>query len=467
MLTVPEKKLLLFATDLAVTTLAAMAALLLTALFSAFRGEELVPQAASITGLGFLLLLSGYLNETLDIKSLQSNGILLKKWTQAWAVGVGIFAIGYFLLGVPWGESDLIGLKITRFAPLIFAALLLACIPLGRIAVAQMLGLKRSKRVCIVAGAGSAAEEFVSVNGGRNGEWDIACFVDDDPEKAGSRFEGLLVAGTLAALPDLVKRHRAADIILAINAPLEQASLDGLMKCFEKGVEVLTVAQAVERSCGRVPIQSLGSKWLPGTFWSVTDRPLIQRVAQRTSAFAVALLLILLFLPVSSTAALLLIVSQGFPVLYHQKRAGRAGRNFTLLKFRTMRNDAEKDGARWAEKNDDRATGLGRWFRRARIDEIPQLWNVLKGDMSLVGPRPERPEFVRRLEAEIPFYRARLAVKPGLTGWAQVKFGYAKGIDDAKTKLEYDLYYIKYRSFWLDFLILLQTVRVVVSGSGR
>lgn len=467
MLTVPEKKLLLFATDLAASALAAVAALLLTTLLSPFRGEELVPQASSIAGLGLLLLLSGYLNETLDIESLRSNGTLLRKWTQAWAVGVGIFATGYFLLGVPWGKSDLIGLKITRFAPLIFAALLLVCVPLGRVAVARLLGLKRSKRVCIVAGAGAAAREFVSLNGGTHGEWEIACFADDDPGKAGRNFGNRVIAGTLAELPVLAERHRAADIILAINGPLEQASLDGVMKCFERGAEVLTVAQAVERACGRVPIHSLGTKWLPGTFWSVTDRPLIQRAAKRGSDFTVSLFLIVLFFPVSIATVLLSVLAQGFPALYRQKRVGRAGREFTLLKFRTMRNDAEKNGARWAEKDDDRATTLGRWLRRARIDEIPQLWNVLKGDMSLVGPRPERPEFVSRLEEEIPFYRARLAVKPGLTGWAQIKGGYAQGVEETKTKLEYDLYYIKNRSLWLDALILLQTIRVVLTGGGR
>jgi lipopolysaccharide/colanic/teichoic acid biosynthesis glycosyltransferase len=160
-------------------------------------------------------------------------------------------------------------------------------------------------------------------------------------------------------------------------------------------------------------------------------------------------------------------IFQGFPLFYRQERVGQAGRIFTLTKLRSMRNDAEKDGVRWADKNDTRITPIGRWLRLTRLDEIPQLWNVIKGNMSLVGPRPERPEFVSVLEEKIPFYRARLAAKPGLTGWAQIKFGYTNDVDDAKTKLEYDLYYIKNRSVWLDVVILLQTVRVVLARKGQ
>ena len=467
MLTVPEKKMLLLATDLSVTGVLAALALLLTAMFSPFRGEELIPQAASICGLGALLLLAGYLNETLDIESLRSNGTFLKKWAQAWAVGVGIFATGYLLLGVPWGDDASIGLKITRFAPLIFAILLLVFMPLGRIAVARVFGIKHGRRTCVVAGAGESARDFISRNSADQGDWHVACIVDDDPQKTGLRIGGHEVVAKLADLPDVASHCSVSDIILAINGPLASDSLDGLMKCFEEGKEVLTVAQAIERTCGRVPIRSLGDKWLPGTFWSSTDRPLVQRVVKRALDIAVALVLLVAALPLALPVLLLASVSQGFPLLYRQKRVGRAGHIFTLFKLRTMQNDAEKDGPRWADKKDDRTTALGRWLRRTRLDEIPQLWNVLKGNMSLVGPRPERPEFVAMLERKIPFYRARLAVKPGLTGWAQVKFGYANDLEDASTKLEYDLYYIKNRSLWLDVVILLQTVRVVLAHRGR
>lgn len=467
MFTVPEKKLILFATDVTFSALAAAAALILTVTLSPFRGDELFPQAASIVALGSILLFTGYLNETLDIECLRSSGLMLKKWVQAWFVGVGLFAAGYFLLGVPWGEADSVGLKITRFAPLIFAVLLLFALPLGRLAVARLIGLQRSRRVCVVAGAGKAAREFLSVNNGSNGDWNILCLADDDPLKAGTDIEGHRVTAKLIDLPEIASHHRASDVILAINSPLQKESLDAVMKCFERGLEVLTVPQALERACGRIPIHTLGEKWLPGTFWSSTDRPLIQRVVKRSSDLTMSFILLAGLSTLMLPLALALLTTQGLPLLYRQQRVGRAGRDFTLLKLRTMKTDAENDGPQWAERDDRRVTKVGRWLRRTRLDEVPQLWNVLKGDMSLVGPRPERPEFVGRLEGEIPFYRARLAIKPGLTGWAQIKSGYASGTDGAKTKLEHDLYYIKNRSFWLDTLILLQTLRVVLGLQGR
>lgn len=467
MLTVPEKKLVLFATDLAVTALTGAAALVLTAALSPFQGDELFPQATSIVLLGTLLLLAGYLNDTLDIECLRSSGLLLKKWIQGWAAGFCLFAAGYLLLGVPWGESDSVGFKITRFAPLIFASLLLFFLPLGRLAIARLIGLRRNRRTCVVAGAGAAAREFLSVNNSSNGDWNVVCLADDDPLKAGTDIEGHRVTAKLIDLPEIASRHRASDVILAINGPLQKESLDAVMKCFEAGLEVLTVPQAVERACGRIPIHTLGDKWLPGTFWSTTDRPLIQRVVKRSSDLTMSFILLAGLFPLLLPLAVALLATQGFPLLYRQQRVGRAGRNFTLFKLRTMKTDAENDGPRWAERDDRRVTKFGRWLRRTRLDEVPQLWNVLQGNMSLVGPRPERPEFVARLEAEIPFYRARLAIKPGLTGWAQIKSGYASGTDGARTKLEYDLYYIKNRSFWLDTLILLQTLRVVLGLQGR
>jgi lipopolysaccharide/colanic/teichoic acid biosynthesis glycosyltransferase len=155
------------------------------------------------------------------------------------------------------------------------------------------------------------------------------------------------------------------------------------------------------------------------------------------------------------------------PVFYRQMRAGQGGRPFQLLKFRTMIAGAEADGqARWARAIDARVTRVGRLLRRTRLDELPQLFNVLRGDMSLIGPRPERPELIAVLEQEIPFYRARLLVKPGLTGWAQVNYGYGRSVEDARVKLEYDLYYIKQQSIWLDLVILFRTVEVVLGMKG-
>jgi lipopolysaccharide/colanic/teichoic acid biosynthesis glycosyltransferase len=164
---------------------------------------------------------------------------------------------------------------------------------------------------------------------------------------------------------------------------------------------------------------------------------------------------------------LLIAIEGGGPVIYRQQRVGLGGRTFNVLKFRSMRQDAEKDGQpRWAAVGDARITPLGRFLRRARIDELPQLWNVLRGEMSFVGPRPERPAFVAMLTEQVPFYAVRLSIKPGLTGWAQVRYSYGATVEQSVRKLEYDLYYVKNHSLFLDLRILVETVRVVLSGRG-
>ena len=180
--------------------------------------------------------------------------------------------------------------------------------------------------------------------------------------------------------------------------------------------------------------------------------------------FCIAMLL--LTLPVMLAAAIAIRLEDGGPILFRQLRVGRYGVNFHVLKFRTMRTDAEANGPVWATLDDPRITRIGALLRKTRIDELPQLLNVLRGEMSVVGPRPERPHFVELLAREIPFYHARAAIKPGITGWAQVRFRYGSSVDDARCKLEYDLYYLRHRSLLLDLLILALTVRVVLSLQG-
>ena len=188
---------------------------------------------------------------------------------------------------------------------------------------------------------------------------------------------------------------------------------------------------------------------------------------KRVFDLVVASLLLIIALPVMIATAIVIVLESGFPIVYRQERVGRAGRVFQLAKFRSMRPDAEADGRpRWAASNDNRITRVGRFIRKYRIDELPQLVNVLKGDMSLVGPRPERPFFVDQLTQNIPFYAARHSVKPGLTGWAQVRYHYGATLDDAANKLQFDLYYVKNHSLFLDLVVLFETVVVVVTGKG-
>ncbi len=190
-------------------------------------------------------------------------------------------------------------------------------------------------------------------------------------------------------------------------------------------------------------------------------------MAKRAFDVFVSSALLLLTLPIMMVTALLVFLESGTPIFYRQERVGEHGRNFNVLKFRSMRKDAEHDGVpQWAKKNDDRVTRVGRVIRKTRFDELPQIFNVLMGDMSFVGPRPERPHFVKELAKEVPYYQSRHTVKPGITGWAQIRYPYGATVDDAIQKLQYDLYYVKNRTLFLDLIILFQTAQVVLFGKG-
>jgi len=242
--------------------------------------------------------------------------------------------------------------------------------------------------------------------------------------------------------------------------PLEQ-----LLSCRVSGIRVTDLAGFFERVRGEVPIDSLKASWL--IYGDGFRQSTLRSLVKRTFDLLAALFLLVLTAPIMLLAGLAIALESGFPVIYRQERVGARGEKFMLLKFRSMIRDAEQDGeARWAAVNDARVTWVGRFLRRMRIDELPQLVNVLKGEMSFVGPRPERPCFVTELSEKVPFYGVRHSVKPGITGWAQVRCSYGASVEDAVRKLQFDIFYVKNHSFFLDLLILLETVRVVLFGEG-
>jgi exopolysaccharide biosynthesis polyprenyl glycosylphosphotransferase len=219
---------------------------------------------------------------------------------------------------------------------------------------------------------------------------------------------------------------------------------------------------------GRVPVSHLGDDWYVALPAHVKKNARTYLLFKRICDFAMALMALVLSAPVMPLVALAIKLDSPGPIFFKQMRVGVGGRVFRIVKFRTMRQDAEKNtGAVWATDHDPRITRIGRFLRKSRLDELPQLWNVLVGDMSFVGPRPERPEFDEELEHEVPFYRARRAVRPGLTGWAQVSHGYGNTMFDALRKVEYDLYYIKNQSLYLDLMILFRTIAVVLKLGGK
>ena len=237
-----------------------------------------------------------------------------------------------------------------------------------------------------------------------------------------------------------------------------------LLHCKVQGINVVDYQTFWERENGRIDIEALQPSWL---IYSDGFRlsPL-NNFLKRTFDVVTSLGLLLFVLPVMAITALAVRFESRGPVLYRQERTGLGGQGFTLMKFRSMRDDAERDGIRWAANSDPRVTRVGGFIRKFRIDELPQLFNVLKGDMSFVGPRPERPFFVDQLTKQIPFYGERHSVKPGITGWAQVNYPYGASIEDAKHKLAYDLYYVKNRTLFLDLVILVHTVRVILFSEG-
>ncbi|MEO9161509.1 MAG: TIGR03013 family XrtA/PEP-CTERM system glycosyltransferase, partial [Casimicrobiaceae bacterium] len=241
--------------------------------------------------------------------------------------------------------------------------------------------------------------------------------------------------------------------------------LRALLDCRLNGVQVTDLARYFERVHGQVPIESLKISWL--IYGHGFRQSVLRGIVKRCFDLMVSAVLIIVAAPLVLLAALLIAAEGGGPVIYRQQRVGHHGRTFTVFKLRSMSQDAEQDGKpAWAQSNDPRVTRVGRLIRRSRIDELPQLLNVLKGEMSFVGPRPERPEFVAMLTEQIPFYAVRHSVKPGLTGWAQVRYSYGATVEQSFRKLEYDLYYVKNHTLVLDLVILLETVRVVLLGEG-
>ena len=269
-----------------------------------------------------------------------------------------------------------------------------------------------------------------------------------------------------SSLTSLVTRVNAREIILSTNEALTDELERELIQCCEQGIRVTSISLLYENITGRVSLDYIKNHWHM-TVTKSRDEDRVFDVSKRLFDIALSVVAITFSLPILFALALMIYLDSPGPIFYRQERVGKNGRLFRMIKFRSMLPGAERDNqAVWAKKNDRRVTRVGRIMRAAHLDEMPQFLNILRGDMSFVGPRPERPQFVRQLERQIPLYPLRHTVRPGLTGWAQVKYVYANSLQDSRVKLEYDLYYVKRRSFYLDTLILLKTVSTVLTFKG-
>ncbi len=270
-----------------------------------------------------------------------------------------------------------------------------------------------------------------------------------------------------APLPEFCAMNDIDEIVLAVNDRRKGFPMAELLDCKMSGIDIVDVLTFFERETSKIKLDHLHPSYF--LYSDGFQQGLGRIYSKRIFDIFASSLLLLVTWPVMATTALAIWLTEGFdkPVLYRQVRVGEDGKPFQVLKFRSMRVDAEKDGkAQWAQKNDSRVTLVGGFIRKVRIDELPQIFNVFRGDMSFVGPRPERPEFVGELSDKIPYYNERHRIKPGITGWAQLLYPYGATEKDALEKLQYDLYYVKNHTFFLDFLILLQTVEVILFGKG-
>lgn len=293
-------------------------------------------------------------------------------------------------------------------------------------------------------------------------------YIDDDPQKLGQRCEGFRVLGDSNHLLDIVDKFNVSDLIVAITGEMLGSTFQILLDAQENGREIARMQTIYEELLGRVPIHHLESDWVLRSFLDEARSGGFFELEKRILDVIGAIVGLGIFLVLFPFIGLAILLESGFPILYWQERLGRGGKQFKIVKFRTMVQNAEKDGkAQMAGEKDPRVTRVGNFLRATRLDEWPQFMNVLQGKMSLVGPRAERAEWVATFQQEIPFYRARLLVKPGITGWAQINYGYAANVEDTSVKLEYDLYYIKHRSVIMDIGIILRTFSTILERRGR
>lgn len=370
--------------------------------------------------------------------------------------------------GAPGDPFAQLPWQLPRVIPALFLGVALVLSLAWRTLYALVLTGANFRRRVLVVGAGWAGRTIVGIlTANLQSNYEIVGFIDDDPEKQKLTLLGVPVLGTSEDLLRVAQEQGVEELVLAITHGMQGQMFSAIMTCYAQGVALVPMPLLYEMATQRVPVEHVGTQWYVSLPTYTSARPRIADLLQRLGDIGLALLGLCVVAPLFPLIALILYLDSPGPILYSQTRMGKNGHPFRVHKFRSMVPDAESAGeAVWAKEEDPRITRFGKLMRKTRLDELPQLWNVLKGDMSLIGPRPERPEFITNLERQIPFYRTRLVVKPGLTGWAQVNYKYGNSVRDSLIKLQYDLYYIRHRSLWLNLYILLKTIGVVLRFEG-
>jgi sugar transferase (PEP-CTERM system associated) len=419
-------------------------------------GTDVVHDVWKIALITGICQLCFYYNDLYDLTIVHSSRELLIRLLQAAGVASILVAVLYVVM-----PSLAIGNRIFISSLVIFLLAIVGWrLIFNRLAYSSQL----EERVLIVGTGPTARTVARQIQAQHDFGYRVVGFIDD----ADARGQGVLNPATIGApedIPRIVTQYQIDRIVVGLADRRGRLPISELLEAKLSGVRVEDATTTYERLTGKILIDGLRPSWLIFSDGFVISR--WTRLTKRLFDLALASVGFLLAAPLTLLTALAVYLDSDGPVLYCQERVGENGRTFTVYKFRSMRADAEPAGQPvWARENDDRITRVGRVIRKMRLDELPQLWNVLRGDMSFVGPRPERPFFVEQLAQEIPFYQQRHAVKPGVTGWAQVKYEYGSSIEDAMEKLRYDLYYIKHLSIALDLSIVLDTVKVVIFGKG-
>ena len=389
------------------------------------------------------------------IETLHSLRLAVARLVVSISLGIILLALIFFLVpAISFWRSNLL-----------YAMLLsMVGLTLVRILLGQTLDSEGFKRRVLILGAGPRAARVEKLALRDGASFRIVGYVgmnDGVPAVAHA-----VNRADIANLSRHVIAHRASEVVLALEERRNALPLSDLLRIKTTGVHINELSSFLERETGRVDLDSLNPSWLIFSDGFSSGRRL-SSIGKRLFDIVVSAVILLLTGPIILITALLVKLESKGPAFFRQKRVGLYGETFEILKLRSMREDAEVGGiAVWAQKDDPRVTRVGAIIRKLRIDELPQAWSVLKGQMSFVGPRPERPQFVADLEAKLPYYAERHMVKPGITGWAQINYPYGASIEDARHKLEYDLYYAKNYTPFLDLLILLQTVRVVLWPEG-
>jgi sugar transferase (PEP-CTERM system associated) len=406
---------------------------------------------------GFFCLAAFYLFDLYDFLVMHDRRELVLRLVQA--LGLAWIALALSFYTYP-------ALMLGRGISLIALPLALGLMVLWRISIHWFLGHPGFGERILIVGSGKFAVEMASeVLNRPDAGYRIVGFVGTDADLLGKSLINPRVIGLTDDLDQIVKRENIDRIVVAMGERRGQLPTNKLLQLSLTGqVTIEEGASFYERVTGRVSLSMLRPSWL--IFTGRGRQAKLAELTRATVHWLVALIGAILSLPIVLLTAVLIKLESRGPVFYKQERIGKNGRTFVLTKFRSMRVDAEQDGPVWASKRDSRTTRVGRVIRKVRIDEIPQFWNILKGEMSFVGPRPERPHFVAQLAEEIPFYEQRHLIAPGLTGWAQIKYPYGASIEDARQKLQYDLFYIKNQGLILDAIILFETIKIILFGRG-